>query len=127
MTQFATVGINDSAAANVNFLTSNINYSTGVATWLAAGASFDASRALTFSLALPTSKSTRSRIKVKVMIPIMDVTNALLKKDELLFTGEFVVPKTSTLLQRQDLLAFAKNFLANALVTNAVQSNESVY
>jgi hypothetical protein len=41
---------------------------------------------------------------------------------------DFVLPERSTLAQRKDLLAFAKNYLANAsVITAAVENFETVY
>ncbi len=39
----------------------------------------------------------------------------------------FVLPETSVLQERKDILAYAKNMLANAMVTSVVQDLEHVY
>lgn len=127
MTQFVDVTISDSVPTGRLFAVSNIDYSTTVATWLWAGASFDASTALTFSLKPPSARSTRTKIRARVVIPIMDPVLTTKKIDEVIGEVTFSIPKISTLLQRQNCRAFIGNFLANATMTNAVDFNQGVY
>jgi len=47
------------------------------------------------------------------------------KAYDLTFRGEFVLPERSVLAGRKDILAYAKNLLAHAVVTAAVQDLES--
>jgi hypothetical protein len=38
-----------------------------------------------------------------------------------------VMPERITLAQRNDILAYVKNVMANAILTNAVQNGETIY
>lgn len=127
MTQFATIQLKNDAGTENSFTVQGINYTNGVANWSLAGGSFDASRSVTFSLQQPTAKSTRARVKIKVAIPIMDVVNPLRKVDEIIFNGEFVLPKQSSLADRKDLRAYVADYITDAVVVNAVNNFESVY
>jgi len=127
MTQFATLSLKNDAGTENNFTVQGINYTNGVANWSLTGGSYDASRAATFSLQQPTAKSNRARVKIKVAIPIMDPINALRKVDEVIFNGEFVLPKQSSLADRKDLRAYVADFLTDAVIVNAVNNFESVY
>lgn len=127
MTNFATLQLKNDAGTEVDFLVGNINYTNGVATWNATAASYDARRLATFSLALPTARSTRARVKAKVSIPIMDVVNPLLKVDEILCNIEFVIPKQASLADRKDIRAFTEDFISDEVIKNAIEKLESVY
>nr|QDH90883.1 MAG: hypothetical protein H2Rhizo32546e2411_000002 [Leviviridae sp.] len=76
------------------------------------------------------------RATVKVVYPILEVTSpttgtgiqpAPTKSYDMMFRGEFILPERSTLQNRKDIFAFAKNILANANVTSLVQDLESIY
>jgi len=76
------------------------------------------------------------RATVKVVFPVLEVTSpttgtgiqpAPTKSYDLIFRGEFVLPERSTLQNRKDIFAFAKNILANSNVTSLVQDLESIY
>jgi hypothetical protein len=127
MTQFQTLTVKDSLAADVNFNATVINYVNGVATWRTTGTNFDTSAAITFSMSLPTAKSTRTRIKEKVVIPVVNVLDATKKDDEIIVNIEFIIPKSATLLQRQNARAFASNLLAGAVTSNATDNLAGVY
>jgi len=47
------------------------------------------------------------------------------KAFDLIHREEFIIPERATLANRKDLLAYAKNLLANAVVTSAVHDLES--
>lgn len=44
-----------------------------------------------------------------------------------IFDATFSLPSTSTLANRQDILAFAKNMMANAVMKDAVESLQSAW
>lgn len=127
MTQFATIQLKNHAGTETSFTVQGISYTNGVASWAAAGTSYDASRTATFSLQQPTARSTRARIRAKVTIPIMDPVNPLRKVDELLATVDIALPKQSALADRRDLRAFIADFLTDTVIVNAVENFESVY
>lgn len=127
MTQLATLQLKNQAGTEVNFAVNGVNYSNNVASWAAAGASYDAKSIATFSLVPPSSKSTRARVKLKVSIPIMDAVQTTLKVDELIANVELVLPKVAVLADRQNLRAYIADFLTDAVVVNAVENFEGVY
>lgn len=127
MTQLATLSLKNQAATEVAFTVEGINYSTNVASWVNVGASYDASKRATFSLVPPTARSSRARVRVKVAVPIMDPVLVTKKVDELIVNVEFVLPKSSTLADRQDLRAYMADFLTDPVVVNAIQNFEGVY
>lgn len=127
MTAFSTLSLKGDSGTEVAFTVEGINYQTNVASWVNAGASYDASPRATFSLVPPTSRSTRARMRLKVAIPIMDAVSGAIKVDELIGNVELVLPKNSTLADRKDLRAFIADFLTDAIVVNAVNNFESVY
>lgn len=127
MSQFNTLQLKNQAGVEQSFTVSGIDYSTNVATWLLAGASYDDSVKATFSLAQPTARSSRARVKLRLSIPIMDTVIPTRKVDEILASVELVLPKSSTLGARQDLRAYITDFLADTVVVKAVENYESVY
>lgn len=127
MSQLATLQLKNQAGVEVNFAVNGVNYTNNVASWSAAGASYDAKTIATFSLVPPTTKSTRARLRLKVTVPIMDAVQTTLKVDELIANVELVLPKTSVLADRQNLRAFIADFLTDAVVVAAVENFEGVY
>jgi len=93
---------------------------------------------VTMSVREPTKTSVSRVYKVtaKVFTPVLDITSpstttgiqpAPSKAYDLVATLEFNLPERSTLQQRKDLFAFAKNLFADANMVNAVQNFESIY
>lgn len=127
MTNFTTLQLKNQAGTEVNFTVQGISYTNGVASWNAAGGSYDASSIATFSLQQPTARSTRARVRAKLTIPIMDVVNPLRKVDDLIASVEFVLPKQSALADRQNLRAYLADFLTDSVIVNALEKFEAVY
>lgn len=75
------------------------------------------------------------RAKMKVMLPVLEtlgtndagVTPPATKAFDLVFNGEFILPERSSLQNRKDILAYAKNLLTQAVITALVQDLEAVY
>lgn len=91
---------------------------------------------LTLATRSPSKGSRNYRVTGKLVVPTLEVTSpstasgiqpAPTKAYELIATFEFVLPERSTLAERTNALAYAKNFLANTNVTNAVLSFETTY
>jgi len=127
MSQFTTLSLKNQAATEVDFANSRIDYTSGVATWIAAGTSFDSRKKATFSLTIPTARSNRARVKAKVSIPIMDTVDTLRKVDELICNVEFVLPARSLKADRQDLRAHIADFLVDTVIVKAIEDFEGVY
>jgi hypothetical protein len=142
MTAIAALTIADGQATPVNHTFSPVSIdSAGVARWadrsggIALG--FPQLTALTKAPSTAKGASRSYRHSFKVVIPVLEATSpstatgiqpAPTKAYDLVFNGEFVLPERSTLAQRNDLLAYVKNFIANAgVIPQAVQNFETVY
>lgn len=84
----------------------------------------------------PTKTSRLSKVRMKVVLPVLEVVNASTyngitpaptKAYDLTFDAMFFLPERCTLAQRKDILAYAKNLLANALTTALVETQETIY
>lgn len=91
---------------------------------------------LTQFLRQPSKESRTYKLTMKVVTPVLEVTApttvtgiqpAPTKAYDLIGTVEIVMPERSSLQERKDILAYVKNALAHADVTNAVQNLETVY
>jgi hypothetical protein len=91
---------------------------------------------VTFSVRPPTKTNRNYRVTAKIVTPVLEVTSPNTATGiqpgptlayQPLVNVEFVLPERSSLQQRKDLLAYARNFLAHAVVTSAVQDFETVY
>jgi hypothetical protein len=139
MTAIAALSLLDGQATPANKTFSPVNIDqAGVARWAdRSGGIALGFPVISFSNKAPTKGSRNYKLTAKIVVPVMEQTSASTatgiqpaptKAYDLIFNGEFVLPERSTVAQRNDLLAFAKNFLANsAVVTAAVQNFESVY
>lgn len=129
MSQFNTLQLKNAAAAEQDFTVGTINTQTGVATWYGPygmDSSQEGRPQATFSLTLPTAKSSKARCKLKVSVPVLDpMTNKRLDED--IFTCEFALSKLSSVSNRSNLLAYAADFLADTVVEKAVEGFEGVY
>lgn len=127
MGALSTLVLKNNATDDVNFLVGGINYTNNVATWNADGSSYDARPTATFSLTLPTARTTRVRVKGKISIPVMDVVNPLMKRDELIANVEFVLPKSAGLADRQDLRSYLASLVTSTVISDAIDKYESVF
>lgn len=91
---------------------------------------------VSFSLRAPTKGSRNYKMTAKVVTPVLEVTSpstatgiqpAPTLAYDIIANVDMVLPERSTLAQRKDLLAYLKNFMANAAFINAVESFERVY
>jgi hypothetical protein len=130
MTAFAAITLFDGAATPVEhtFSPAGIDQN-GVARLYENSdtAPLDARQAISLGVKLPKAGSPVARVTAKVVMPVMDEVEPTKKIGELIANVEFVLPKTVSLAQRKDLLAYTSNFLAEASVIAAVQSLESIY
>lgn len=126
MSAFATLSLLNNAAAEQTFTPANID-SSGVAKWLGTETILDGKKSATMSVALPKNGSTVVRVKQRVMIPIMDTVDTSKKIADAYVDMVFVLPKQATSTNRLDLLAYAKDFLADATTIAAVTNFESIY
>lgn len=89
---------------------------------------------LTLSVRRPTKGRTSNKVMIKITQPTLEQASSggtfvppPTKAYDCLFVGEFVFPHRSTLLERQNVYAYAKNGLAHATVESAVEDLESPY
>lgn len=73
---------------------------------------------------------------VKIVAPVLEVTSpstatgiqpAPTKAFDLVFNGEFLLPERATKLQKADIIAYAKNLMANAVMKSLIEDLETVY
>lgn len=138
MTTLAAITLADGQATPVNHTFSPVNIdAAGVAKLVdRSGGISIGFPAITLSVKSPTKGSRNYRVMAKVVVPTLEVTSpstgsgiqpAPTKAYDILGTIEFVLPERSTLLERQNAYAYLKNFLANANVSSAVQTFETIY
>lgn len=129
MSLYAPVSLKNQAATAVAFLPTTVerNANINVANWAVAGTVYDARHKLSASLQLPSARSTRAKVKLKLTIPLMDTVNPAIKRDESIINIDFSMPKSAALLDRQNLRAYAADLLTNAMVTAMVEGFEGVY
>lgn len=126
MSAFAALVLKNAAAADVTFNPSSID-GAGVATWLTSTSIFDAKEKVTMSVQLAKNGGAVSRIKQKVLIPIMDTVDTSSKLGEAYATIEIVIPKVSTSTHRLDLRAHLSTLLDHAVSTAAFTDLEAIY
>jgi hypothetical protein len=138
MAAIATLVLADGQATPANHNFDPVNIVDDVAKWAdRSGGIAIGFPVVSYSLRQPTKNGSRAfKLTTKVVLPILEVTSpstatgiqpAPTKAYDLIANVEFVLPERSSLAQRKDLLAYVKNALANAVVTNGVNNFESVY
>lgn len=129
MSAFATLNLKNQAGTETAFLPTTVerNNSVNVANWAVTGSVYDARHKASASLQLPSAKSTRAKIKLKVTVPLMSVLDANIKTDESIINIDFSIPKSAPLLDRQNLRAYAADLLIDAMVIAMVENFEGVY
>lgn len=126
MPAFAAITLLNNAAANVVFNPQSID-SNGVATFLTGDAVFDGKMRLTQSVGLPRNGSTVSRVKQKIVVPVMDIVDPSKKVNEAYVNVEYVLPKNTSETIRLDLAKYVATLATHAVTKAAVQNFESVY
>jgi len=139
MTAIAALTLADGAATPVNHTFSPVNIdAAGVAKWAdrSGGISVGFPQ-ISFSLRNPSKGFKSYRITAKVVVPVLEVTSpstttGIQPAPTLAYnmqgTVEFTLPERSTLQQRKDLLAYVRNYMANAtVITPAIENFEAVF
>lgn len=137
MSAIAVLTLSDGQAAPVAHTFAPVNITNDVAKWAdRVGGIALGYPVVTFSVRPPTNGSRAYKVSAKVVTPILELTSpstatgiqpAPTKAYDLLCNVDFVLPERSSLAQRKDILAFVKNLLANAVVTNGIENFEAVY
>lgn len=126
MSAFASLTLQNNAAANVVFTPSAID-KDGVATWYGTGAVLDARPRATLKVSNPKTGSSVARVTGKVVVPVMDIVDTTKKVADVIGSFEFVLPKQATETQRLDIRKLVDTMIENAITTAAVQYVESIY
>jgi hypothetical protein len=131
MTAFASQNLKNNAGTNVAFAPQTISAQNGVASWATSAESqYDLKSLLSISSSVPSAKSSKARLKVKISVPQVytDAASNSSKVDEAIATLDIAIPKNMLLLDRQNLQAFMKSVLTDAtFVTNFITSFEGIY
>lgn len=138
MAQIAALTIANGAATPVNHTFAPVNKdAAGVAKWadrvdgIAIGYP-----TVTYQLRIPTVSNRNYKLTARVALPVLEVTSpstssGIQPAPTLAYTltanVEIVLPERSTLAQRNDLLAYVRNYLSNAVITSGVQNFESIF
>lgn len=138
MSAIAPLVLADGQATPVNHTFNPVNIdSAGVAKWAdRSGGIALGYPVVTLSSRQPTAQSRNYKVTAKVVVPVLDITSpstgtgiqpAPSKAYDVWCNIDFVLPERSTLQQRKDILAYVKNFLANANLSAAITDFESIY
>lgn len=138
MTAIAALTLLDGQGTPVSHTFSPVNIDqAGVAKWAdRSGGIALGFPVVTFLLRQPSKTSRNYKLTAKVVLPVLEVTSPSTSSGiqpaptlayNLTANVDMVLPERSTAAQRADLLAYLKNALANAVVTAAVNTFESVY
>jgi len=138
MSAIAALTLADGATTPVNHTFSPVNIDqAGVAKWAdRSGGIALGFPVVSLSLRNPSKTSRNFRLTAKVVTPVLEVTSpstatgiqpAPTLAYNVVANIDITLPERSTQQQRKDLSAFMKNFLANGVITNAIENFESVY
>lgn len=140
MTAIAALSLLDGQATPVAHTFSPVTIKDGIAWWADRSTGISVGfPTVTFSSKQPQKTANGSKnykVTLKVTLPVLEQTSpstgtgiqpAPTKGYDLIANLEFVLPERSTLAQRKDILAYAKNLMSNALVTAGVQDFETVF
>lgn len=138
MSAIAALTLADGASTPVNHTFSPVNIDqAGVAKWAdRSGGIALGFPVVSLSLRTPSKTSRNFRLTAKVVTPVLEVTSPSTSTGiqpaptlayNVTANVDIVLPERTTVQQRKDLAAFLKNFLANAVITNAVENFENVY
>jgi len=84
----------------------------------------------------PAKGGSVAKVRAKIVLPVLETVTgsstggfapAPTKAYDLTADMTFFLPQRSTLAQRKDILAYAKNFLSNALATALIETQEKIY
>jgi len=138
MAQQANIVIGDGAATPVNHTFSPVGKNdAGVAKWVdRVGGIAIGYPVITLAVREPTKTRRAFQVTRRVVLPILEVTSpststgiqpAPTKAYDLVCDTTYSLPERSSKLERQHLLAYAKNFDASAVMLAAVQDFEPAW
>lgn len=89
------------------------------------GGTFSSFKSIT-ALVKRNPRTQSTKVSMRITDPMLDATSGVLKH-KTLATVEFVLPDSATVQNRQDILAYAKNLLADASVGSMVTDLTPMY
>lgn len=139
MAAIAPVVLNDGLATPVAHTFAPVTIdSSGVAKWADRSTGISVGfPTISYSLKNPTTGSKAYKLVAKVNMPVLEQTSPSTSTGiqpaptvayNCIANIELVMPDRSTLADRKNLIAFARNYLANAaIITAGVENYETVY
>lgn len=139
MSAIANVVINDGQSTPVAHTFAPVTIdAAGVAKWADRSGGISVGfPTLSYSLKNPTGQSKSYKLTAKVTLPILEQTSPSTSTGiqpaptvayNLIGNVELVLPERSTLADRKNLIAYVRNYLANAtVITAGVENYETVY
>lgn len=124
MPAIAALSLKNGAGTAVSFTPMGIDAS-GVTIFMSSATTFDARNKVTASVTLPRVGSSVSRLKYKVVVPILDAAGV--KTGEIPVEVSAIIPKGASASLANDALAFTKDLLATSAVSAAFASQETFY
>lgn len=91
---------------------------------------------ITTNVSLPSKNSKLTKVRLKVVSPVLEVVNsstysgitpAPTRAYDMTFDCTFFLPERSSLAQRKDILAYARNLLASIYTASLIETQETVY
>lgn len=126
MSAFAALTLKNYAIADVIFSPLSID-STGVATYGSSNAIYDAKSFVSISSKVPSARSNKARLKLKVTLPLMDTVDTTKKLDEAIAAVDLAFPKNMGQAARRDLTAYIATLVTDAVTTAFVDGFEGIY
>lgn len=131
MAAIANLTLADGQATPVNHTFTAKGVRNGVSKWKDQVGGIDAGMPVaTFSLRESTTSSPMTKIVMKIRLPVLETDPSFLVPTvafENFVNIEFATHNLSTLAQRKDLLAFAKNLLATTPMGDSVKDGETIW
>jgi hypothetical protein len=137
MAAFAALTLTDAAGTPVNHTYSPKKIEDGIAVWKnTAGGIAVGFPTATLSLREPNKGSRAWKLQAKLVYPVLEVTSpststgiqpAPTKAYDLMCVVEMVLPERASLQERKDILAMARDFFGDAVITAAVHDLDVPY
>lgn len=126
MSAFATLTLKNNATTDVVFSPLTID-SNGVAQYGTADTIYDGKTFVSISSKVPSVRSNKARLKLKITHPLMDSVDTTKKLDEAIATVDIAYPKNMSQAARRDLKAYIATLVTNAVTTAFVDGFEGIY
>lgn len=126
MSAFAALTLKNNATTDVVFSPLTID-TNGVAQYGSLNAIYDGKTFVSISSKVPSVRSNKARLKLKITLPLMDAVDTSKKIDEAIASVEIAFPKNMGQSSRRDLRAYIDTLISNAVTTAFVDGFEGIY